>query len=524
MASSDNVDDNFIHLIKQRLEISVCPNGKDGCNECTRFAELKDKIQRSLEEMSKSLSELQSLKADINQAHSSIIEKIPAEITSTIFELSLPFSAMNANDSRNGVEHDVYGALVRLGGVCRLWREIAGSTPRFWDTVLIRLPVDSKQNYIPLLRDWIARSKSLPLTLTVVFHDGRIMPASETFYNDLFKVLASSSNRWRFVNIKLSEFMTAQLFAQTKNLSLIHTLKIITPGDHPFATLWTTVRPRPHTARIWGFSMEQARMDCGILTRVEVGLWEVSDCIELVHSSPMLEECKFRGVSEDSRLASPTNIVNLTDKNPYAHPNMRILDYSGEKETVGFFSHFSFPSLTTLSCHFYYGTFLLPELLEFENFLKRSCSSLDSLRLYGSAVTASDALNCIYNVTPVITTLRLSPDEDDDMGENEDALAGTLLALSRTTLRSDSFLSRLEILEYSMPLPKNCSWDLAFESFGPLEEIGQPHRRPFKLLEVRGARFPESKKNMDIVNSKLRKLEKAGARIRFVGLYSTLSF
>jgi len=471
------------------------------------------------------LLELQKLKVEINHAHSPIIEKIPPEVISTIFEVSLPFAAMNGSHSRDGVQDDVYKALVRLGGVCKKWREIARSTPRLWNTVLIHLPVDSKPQYIPLVRDWIARSKSLPLTLIVRGQHWRFMPDYENSYEALFNVLANTSKRWRFVNIRLSEFMTARLFAKTKNLSQIHTLELNDPGALQLELLWTTMRPRPHTARIRGFSMEQARIDCGILTRVEVGPWGVSDCIELVRSSPMLEVCKFRGVSDDSRLASPTNIVTHTDKNPYVHPNIRTFDYSGEKESVRFFSHFSFPSLHALSCHIYYGTFSLPELLEFVNFLKRSCSSLDSLRLYGSVLTSCDALDHIYKATPTITTLRLSPDEDnDEPDEDEDALAGTLFALSRTTLRSDSLLPRLERLEYSMSIATCFSWDLAFDSFGPLKEIGQPSRRPFKLLEIRGSRFPDSQKNTRMVNSKLRKLEKAGASIRFVGRYRTFSF
>ena len=143
-----------------------------------------------------------------------------------------------------------------------------------------------------------------------------------------------------------------------------------------------------------------------------------TDFIELLGSASVLEACKFRHISWGPYSAFSTTGASTRETGRLlVHPKIRYFYYEGRKSSIYLFSHLSFPYLMVLSCHLRDGSLPSTELFVFHEFVKRSCSSLDSLSLYGSVITPYDSLNRIFSYTHSITKLRLSPDEDRFPGE-----------------------------------------------------------------------------------------------------------
>ncbi|KAJ7159461.1 hypothetical protein C8R46DRAFT_835203, partial [Mycena filopes] len=90
---------------------------------------------------------------------------LPFEITSKIFGHCII----------GGAEPDTHSAPLLLAGICGHWRSVALSSPELWSSFARTIHVDQSLNVASarydslseLLRLWLARSATLPLTLSL---------------------------------------------------------------------------------------------------------------------------------------------------------------------------------------------------------------------------------------------------------------------------------------------------------------------------------------------------------------------
>ncbi|KAJ8590653.1 hypothetical protein M405DRAFT_766038, partial [Rhizopogon salebrosus TDB-379] len=96
------------------------------------------------------------------------IKRMPDEIIALIFEHCLPKrSPYNPGFAPFYCTRDATPP--RLGLVCSSWRRIAHAHPRLWCNVDLSIYQSEEifTNTLPRLLNWIHRSGSLPLTLTL---------------------------------------------------------------------------------------------------------------------------------------------------------------------------------------------------------------------------------------------------------------------------------------------------------------------------------------------------------------------
>jgi len=116
-----------------------------------------------------------------NAIHDPFTHKLPPEIASHILRLSLPTlnneeDGPSANHGQWSIIRKDWAAPLKLGSVCRKWRQLAWSTPNLWTTVYIRIKpsmtASTAESLPGLLCEWLGRSGVLPLTIYFFpFHD-----------------------------------------------------------------------------------------------------------------------------------------------------------------------------------------------------------------------------------------------------------------------------------------------------------------------------------------------------------------
>ena len=151
------------------------------CSICKERETIRDQLE---DEIAKLKAKHETLTTPMNAIHDPFIQKLPPEIGFHIFRLSLPTLSNEENLEAvlkpwDGMDS---AKILTLGGVCRMWRQLAWATPDLWDTLYLRTGSWSRSSdfefealakFLPdLVREWLERSGSMPLTI---------------FFNDAFE-------------------------------------------------------------------------------------------------------------------------------------------------------------------------------------------------------------------------------------------------------------------------------------------------------------------------------------------------
>jgi len=150
----------------------TCVVSKGGpCSPCKENAAIEHQIKQLEEEIAKLKAKQKPLGTAMNAIHDPFIHKFPPEIGSRILHLSLP-SLDNGEHQPKAIHRPgsaVWAAPLKLGSVCRKWRQLAWATPDLWTTLYIGIKpsmIHSTAESLPgLLHEWLARSGALLLTV-----------------------------------------------------------------------------------------------------------------------------------------------------------------------------------------------------------------------------------------------------------------------------------------------------------------------------------------------------------------------
>jgi hypothetical protein len=137
------------------------------CSACEERSNIRSQIKRLEEEIIKLKEKHHGLRTTMNAIHDPFIHKLPPEIGSHIFYLCIPTSHLTVIGT-DYTQEAVTQAL-RLGAVCRKWRELAWATPNLWETLLITVMPSRLHTLVRslpgLISEWLDRSGVLPLTI-----------------------------------------------------------------------------------------------------------------------------------------------------------------------------------------------------------------------------------------------------------------------------------------------------------------------------------------------------------------------
>ncbi|KAF7375563.1 F-box domain-containing protein [Mycena sanguinolenta] len=204
---------------------------------------------------------------------------LPPEITAEIFLRCIP---PQSNLSESPSE-----APLLLAQICRQWRQIALDTPHLWQSLLFR---DGEAS-IELLRLWLSRSGSLPLTLDLKCWDP---PRVGT----LMELSLLHSHRWRDVKFGLPHTSFSELDLRQVSLPLLDSISLravqwSSEDDSVVHTVTITHAPSLRHAHL--FDLPSLKM---------VIPWAPLTTLTLLHNLPFTE-CI-------SLLQGCPNLINLT--------------------------------------------------------------------------------------------------------------------------------------------------------------------------------------------------------------------
>ncbi|KIM39382.1 hypothetical protein M413DRAFT_198590 [Hebeloma cylindrosporum] len=153
------------------------------CPPCRERAAIHDQIKPLEEQIAKLKAKEHMLGSAINTFHDPFTSKFPPEIASHILRFSLP-TLTDDQCERNFVRGPAtqspvqteWAAPLKLGWVCRRWRQLAWATPDLWTTLYVgitpSISLSTAESLTGLLSEWLGRSRALPLTIHFFQNEG----------------------------------------------------------------------------------------------------------------------------------------------------------------------------------------------------------------------------------------------------------------------------------------------------------------------------------------------------------------
>lgn len=333
------------------------------------------------------------LKQQINRL--SPILQLSLEIISEIFLFSFPY-----DDEHSWVG---YSPLL-FGKICRMWREIAWSTPRLWCHLGVGFNREKGSERawaveIDLLQEWLERTKNLPLLLCLILDD----PAGDIVgMNKFMDIIARRSEQWEIV-----EFSLYHLFRHDRCFVPVHfpRLKFLglnieeEAGKDTFTSLSFRDAHLLRDVHLDGFR----HLPCIELPliqplKITLGCTTINQCLSILEANP---HCTLFDVKwlEDADISYP-NIVVV--------PQLKTLVVCADASEHGlarFFNSLAAPALTDLTIVDNDSSFPQIPLVSF--ITRSACvNSLVSLSLTYNSMSVAD-FTAIFPLTPCLVSLSL---------------------------------------------------------------------------------------------------------------------
>ena len=232
-----------------------------------------------------------------------------------------------------------------LGKVCRVWREVAWSTPELWQWIDItvsragyKAPEDA-ETQLQLLRDWLQRAQNQLLSITVRPEKGygNYTVSGPTGPVAVVKVLADYSMQWKELNMYCPDECTQVLNAVRGRVPFLESFTVNTSGMIIPGTTLDFLADAPSLR-----SLDCAAMRLGQegniwprLTRLRA-YGRTKEVINVLRFAPNVEYCRLEvlehsfGSEEQGQLPSdaPTIFLqNLTNLAVRHCSSMKVLSY-----------------------------------------------------------------------------------------------------------------------------------------------------------------------------------------------------
>ncbi|KAJ7355909.1 hypothetical protein DFH08DRAFT_510893 [Mycena albidolilacea] len=332
---------------------------------------------------------------------------LPLEILAEIFVYCLP--------EDDFITPSLTTAPLVLCGVCRQWREVAGSTPKLWSSLAFDMQLAGSDAYIDLCRTWLLRARSTPLYLSLQDPDGQ-EPSKAALA--LLQMIAQLSPQWRNVDVDFGVELTRLLsivgfaqggFDQLEKLAFACTTSpesIISFSNAPrlreiFAPTY------PHVA-----SIEFPWAQITSFRTCDIGL---ASCFDILGSASNLVNGTFE--IRGDRSPAPASILSLNHLQSLSLSGLLVSESSTIPMTI--ISNLKTPALTSLALRFasLYGRLhTWTTAAPFLSFVSRSACQLRTLSLSLTPMNTDCLISCLKAV-PSLVHLKLEPLRVVDMGK-----------------------------------------------------------------------------------------------------------
>ena len=445
------------------------------CSACRERTMIRQKIKQLEEELAKLKAKHDAVTSTMNAIHDPFIHKLPPEIGSHIFRLSLPTlsngehleAILNLYENRSSAE------ILNLGAVCRKWRQLAWATPDLWNTLYLRIGLETRQSLaesLPdLVREWLERSGSLPLTIFFRHHPAYRDESSDDDENKsevdrdtleiaiglVIKTLSFHSQRWQ----NLSLMTTPEMFRRFSGS--VQPNQVVGLGLRLCDDLYDLAPPNfmmesefaPTRLMLGDFPLASINIRWDNITHITLRDINTEAYINILQRATGLE---YYNISIHSRCKI---------REPIVHPRLRSLHVSSVSRPgyiEDFLGAITLPSLeewTQNMCNQY-----LP-VAAMVSFFKRSGCCLKVLHLATiSQLSKAKHLTTLLRAIPTLERIHLSSNYINKP-KMDNVLAQIFLPApgSGSTLveghTADSFLPRLQFMECNTAFSSPFSWD-----------------------------------------------------------------
>ncbi|KAJ7797339.1 hypothetical protein B0H14DRAFT_60023 [Mycena olivaceomarginata] len=333
-----------------------------------QVSDLNSAISRQERILDDMRTRLQNLQNQLDSVAYPVLT-LPPEMTSEIFIHCLPsktyMDVVNTNE-----------APLLLTHVCRVWRQIAISTPALWATFGIE-DMRGLLRLAEIAQTWFKRAQKCPLSVRLHGQP----PADDTF-SSFMKTLRRHSGEMRSLELQLhvedfedvnTHLLEGSVFTMLQKLSI----DIDNTRKNSDAVVIFNNVPLLHEVIMIAVTPSFAVLPWQQLTKFTGEEYEVRECIEVIRLMPNLLECVFSAFEMDDGDATRFGTVS--------HPNMQHFTLS-ESTLYRPYRPFRtkiltvviFPSLETLEIS---GTDNF-DAEELDSFLQRSSPPLRKLAVH----------------------------------------------------------------------------------------------------------------------------------------------
>lgn len=338
---------------------------------------------------------------------------LPPELWAEVFLYCLPGPPAE-DDPHPWYNRDKYisplTAPLLLCQVCRVWREIAVNLPRLWQRLGVYVSMGSACPAPGLAELWLARSGSLPLTLSL--HQQNEANLNALVAGRILVLFIKHTSRWANIDLYLAGSRIVLNNTNTngggenKKLSaapILENFRLRTSSRvyekeerYIFGVFQDVPRlNRLHVSRVPELDLlgnSTVDVPWGQLSTLSLDyVPSTGTALHILAKCHSLEECRIKTDALFGPLLNPDE--------PLVHAALRHLDINvGYEHFTAFFSRATLPALTHLSVHVrgpleHYGW----EHACFDEFIARSSCMLESLQLFDSGMRNDQFIRLLQN-------------------------------------------------------------------------------------------------------------------------------
>jgi len=451
------------------------------CSACEERAAIQGQIKQLEEKIANLKAKHHALGSRMNAIHDPFIHKLPVEISSHIFRLCLPTLDYEGPDP--WFEQWEWVEALRLGAVCRKWRQVAWATPDLWDTLCLTIEPSMKcalaQSLPGLLREWLSRSGMLPLNILFRHFgcsereyynapsDKSTIQALDLATDSVIEIINVHSGRWRNLYLEVAGDIPERLCGSIE-LNQLFGLELVIDGERS-PTQKFIMKSKPFPTRLTLINFLPTSIDIGWdnITHATLRNLNASDCLEALERAPALAYC----------LVEPLDDTTVNFDTITLHPQLRSLNFLSQG--TKFLEAINVPSLEEWIHNVDGGPLPVTAMV---SLLKRSGCCLKILNLQHISAPFDD-LPILFQAVPSLEHLRIHFCSDHHSDRVMDDILARIFnsptdnsAIPSETARRESFLPRLQFMEYvSISRYAPFSWDYIPQLYR------QGHRRSLAL-------------------------------------------
>jgi len=299
------------------------------CAACTEDIELEKEL-RELERLIEKLqSRRRALRTVMNENHDHLIHKFPPEIASRIFIQYAPRSMSRYKEDRS--------TPLRLGAVCRKWRQLAWATPQLWSSLVVEVEALG-EHPLQLISEWLERSGSLPLTIRFIHLSAK---QAHGVYPEVTNILNKHSARWYDMYLDIPVDHLHHLGGSSQ-ANILHRLtlrrSIHNPARSKFSTFSMTTKPRLTDLTLLSVGLPCVDITWNNLTVASLYDIGVDECVELIRRAPLLQTLRLQAIDT-------TSGVFPIPRTRIVHPHLHSLELWRVRIESAFLDSLCLPSL-----------------------------------------------------------------------------------------------------------------------------------------------------------------------------------